>query len=264
MKSRFTCNEFAMTVLALALAVLAVNATAGINDGLVAYYPFEGNCTDESGNAFHGTPHGMLVYDVGFRGLGASFDGIDDYVELPRMVEEDFTVVFRVRTTVVAPPGTEWWQGLGMVDAEVCGAPADGDWGIALLDYQSSGGGRVCWGSAPTGTVSTTEVNDDFWHTVVVTRSMIPDWVSVWIDGQEEGSGVVGLQIPLTGPDWIGVGNNPCDVSFNRLWFPGRIDELRFYDRVVSAFEIRALSSDFVFFDDFESGDLSAWSSVVP
>ena len=63
---------------------------------------------------------------------------------------------------------------------------------------------------------------------------------------------------------WIGVGNNPCDVSFNRLWFPGRIDELRFYSRLLSDFEIRQLSRDFVFFDDLESGDLSAWSDVSP
>lgn len=40
--------------------------------------------------------------------------------------------------------------------------------------------------------------------------------------------------------------------------------ELRFYSRLLSDFEIRELSRDFVFFDDFESGDLSAWSAVSP
>ena len=40
--------------------------------------------------------------------------------------------------------------------------------------------------------------------------------------------------------------------------------ELRFYSRLLSDFEIRQLSRDFVFFDDLESGDLSAWTAVSP
>lgn len=263
MKSRFARDDFTTMVLTFVVVVFAATAVAGINDGLVAFYPFEGDCADLSGNGHNGIPHGNLMYDTGFRGLCGSFDGVDDYVELPRMVEDDFTVAFRVRTTTIAPPGTEWWQGLGMVDAEVCGSPAGGDWGIALLDYDSPGGGQVCWGSAPQGSVSATDVNDDLWHSVIVTRDLDTGAVSIWIDGQEEGFAFFGTQ-PHTGPPWIGVGNNPCDVSFNRLWFPGFIDELRFYDRVLSAFEIGALSSDFVFFDDFESGDVSAWSIAVP
>jgi hypothetical protein len=252
-----------MTLLMLAIALWAVSAHAGMNNGLVAYYPFDGDCSDLSGNGHHGLPHGGILFEAGFRGSCASLDGVNDYVELPRMVEGDFAVVFRVRTTAVAPPGTEWYQGLGMVDAEVCGSPPGGDWGIALLDYDSPGGGQVCWGSAPQGSVSTTDVNDDVWHSVIVTRDMDTGAVSIWVDGQEEGFAIGGTQ-HYTSPPWIGVGNNPCDVSLNRLWFPGLIDDLRFYDRVLSPFEIGALSADYVFFDDFESGDVSEWSSVVP
>jgi len=47
----------------------------------------------------------------------------------------------------------------------------------------------------------------------------------------------------FTGIPWIGVGNNPCDASFNRRWFPGDMDELRFYDRVLSSGEIAQLES---------------------
>lgn len=249
-----------MAFLALMVMGVAGYTMAGINDGLVAFYPFEGNCVDESGGGHDGTAHGGVVYDNGYRGLAASFDGADDYIELPRMVDNDFSVVFWVRTTAVAPPGDQWWQGLGMVDAETWGSPPDGDWGIALLDFQSAHGGRVCWGSAIGGTVSTTEVNDDAWHVVVVTRVVNGD-VSIWVDGLEEGVGEGGPW-PMTGPPWIGVGNNPNDVSFNRLWFPGRVDELRFYARMLSDFEVRELSKDFIFFDDLESGDLSAWTGT--
>jgi hypothetical protein len=48
---------------------------AGINDGLIAYYPFEGNSLDASGNGWHGTNMGSVQYLAGKRGFAAWFDG---------------------------------------------------------------------------------------------------------------------------------------------------------------------------------------------
>ena len=36
-------------------------STAGLNDGLAAYYPFNGNANNESGNENHGTEYGGIV-----------------------------------------------------------------------------------------------------------------------------------------------------------------------------------------------------------
>jgi len=57
-------------------------ALADLNDGLVAYYPFNGNANDESGNGNDGTEHGGLNYAVGKIGQAAQFDGIDDYINV--------------------------------------------------------------------------------------------------------------------------------------------------------------------------------------
>ena len=53
-------------------------------DGLVAYYPFNGNANDESGNGNHGTVNGAtLTTDRdGNENSSYSFDGIDDYIVL--------------------------------------------------------------------------------------------------------------------------------------------------------------------------------------
>ena len=51
-----------------------------VND-LIAYYPFNGNAHDESGNNNHGVEHGGVSYVSGVSGQAASFDGIDDYIE---------------------------------------------------------------------------------------------------------------------------------------------------------------------------------------
>ena len=254
-----TGGRSVVTALLVIAAMAMTPAFAGVNHGIVAYYPFEGDANDQTGNGHDGIGHGGFTFVTGFTGLAASFDGFDDFVELPRMVEDDFTVVFWVRTIAVAPSGSEWWQGLGMVDAEVCGTPQGGDWGIALLN-----GGYVLWASVVNQTFSSSQINDGNWYSVAVTRDSILNYVTVSVNGVEEGGGVAGSVGPLTGPPWIGVANNPCDVQYNRLWFPGEIDELRFYERILSPFEIRALSQDFIFFDDYESGDNTAWSNTVP
>jgi hypothetical protein len=49
---------------------------AGINDGLVAYYPFDGNAMDASTNAAHGSNYtGTVTYGPGKNGQAAWFDG---------------------------------------------------------------------------------------------------------------------------------------------------------------------------------------------
>ncbi len=69
-----------------ALALLMGGAVqAGLNDGLVAYYPFNGNAQDESGNGNHGTVVGPgLTQDrYGNTDSAYRFDGVDDFIEVP-------------------------------------------------------------------------------------------------------------------------------------------------------------------------------------
>jgi hypothetical protein len=49
---------------------------AGINDGLVAHYPFDGNANDASATEAHGSNYtGLVEYDIGKVGQAAWFDG---------------------------------------------------------------------------------------------------------------------------------------------------------------------------------------------
>ncbi len=220
-------------------------ATADIFNGLVAHYPFEGDVTDQSGNLNDGLAFGGVGFIAGIdQGRQAlSLDGVDDYLQLPRTVDNSFSVTFWVKTTAIAPAGSDWWQGYGIVDGEVCGSPPGGDWGIALL----AGGHISFWNY-----VTASEVNDGEWHSVILTRDMAQDQVVVYIDGTAEIDNLALVALSLTGPPWIGVGNNPCDVSMARGYFPGQVDELRFYDRVLTAAEIRLLAHNGIFADGFE------------
>ncbi len=53
-----------------------------VSDGLVAYYPFEGNARDSSGHENHGIAHGGIKYEKGVIGKAAKFDGVDDWIRI--------------------------------------------------------------------------------------------------------------------------------------------------------------------------------------
>ncbi|MBD3268426.1 SUMF1/EgtB/PvdO family nonheme iron enzyme, partial [bacterium] len=54
-------------------------------DNLLAYYPFDGNTYDYSGNENHGESHGGGATESGKFVDCYTFDGIDDYVEIPNV-----------------------------------------------------------------------------------------------------------------------------------------------------------------------------------
>src|SRR5687767_5959456 len=56
---------------------------ADLNNGLLAYYPFNGNSNDESGNGNNGTIKNGAYFTTDFLGRqnkAAGFDGINDYI----------------------------------------------------------------------------------------------------------------------------------------------------------------------------------------
>ncbi|MBU1873943.1 hypothetical protein KJ688_09490, partial [bacterium] len=68
-----------INVLFLALAVVFLmggNALADLNDGLVAYYPFNGNADDESGNGHDGdtTGHSPVITIDRFGNINSAYE----------------------------------------------------------------------------------------------------------------------------------------------------------------------------------------------
>ncbi len=72
-------------ILLLILFLCSVNAVAGIDDGLVAYYPFNGNARDESGNMNDGSVNEATKAVDRFENDDSAyyFDGVNDYVTVP-------------------------------------------------------------------------------------------------------------------------------------------------------------------------------------
>jgi len=115
------------SILFFVVFLVSTSVLAGLDTGLVAWYRFEGGLADSSGNANHGSTSSGVSYVPGHDGQAASFNGINQFVTLPGdLWTTAFTTSFWVRTTAVAPGGSDWYLGLGMVDGEVCGSPPGG------------------------------------------------------------------------------------------------------------------------------------------
>ena len=85
-KGEWKMRKWAILITGLTMIFLFSGlSNADLNDGLVAYYPFNGNANDESGNGYDGTIYGAELTEDRFGNPDSAFDfdGIDDKIVTP-------------------------------------------------------------------------------------------------------------------------------------------------------------------------------------
>lgn len=187
-------------------------------NGLVAYYPLNGNANDASGNGLHGIISGVQpdVDRNGNTNQALYFDG-NDQVEIADATAFDFTdFTYSLWYEADDPTGTNWQTLIDLDDDANFFGITQNQYGI--------------WGpcaTTPLGTVSTG------WHHVVYLRN--GNDYSIYEDGQ------------------LMVSGNSCggslDVSYLMLgvghgapsgeYFSGRMDEVRIYNRGITSQEVQ-------------------------
>ncbi len=83
-------------VFMILMVMCCLNLTADLTEGLIGYYPFNGNANDESGNGNNGTVNGaILVADkFGNENSAFEFDGINDYIQTnPADINREFSII---------------------------------------------------------------------------------------------------------------------------------------------------------------------------
>jgi hypothetical protein len=158
------------------------------------------------------------------------FDGGADSVHVPRVVKDDFTIAFWVKTTQKGGSGN-WYLGAGLVDGEVAGVTDD--FGTALVGDSFALG----VGKPDTTITSTTAINDGRWHHVAATRSRTTGSIQVFVDGKPEASGKAGTQA-LSAPPHLTIGRLQTDINP----FKGSLADVRIYERVLTDDELATLS----------------------
>jgi len=200
---------------------------------LIAYLGFdEGSGTiayDTSGNGNDGTLHGDPQWVAGRIGGALDFDGNGDYVEIARIVQDDFTLAAWIRTdTPGLNLGGQGYQGSGLIWSDTAGVA--NDFILAILGTKLS---FFC-GNPDTSVNSDRDVVTGEWVHVVGTRSAQDRKIAIYIDGQNEKTVDHANSNPLNAIQTIAIGGNVLDSRY----YTGLIDDVRFFDHVLSEAEI--------------------------
>ena len=207
----------------LATFVIFANGQSSLQSGLVAWYPFDGNASDMSGNGNHGTVNGATLGTDrhGQANRAYSFDGVDDYIE----VFDDDVINF--------PATSSFSLGLWF------NSSGDQLGGITLKNGQ--------YGFKWQGSSSLMQYFDDVYRDSVKNTWNLEKWyflmmvqtgsqVLLYINDRMD-SNSSGMYNPSFVSDSFYIGKHPT------FWgaFHGSIDEIRIYDRALSADEVERL-----------------------
>lgn len=212
-----------------------------LTDGLVAYYPFDGNANDESGNGHDGTVHGAtLTTDRNGNSESAySFDGQDDYIDVGGNEDdfdltEDLTIAFWVKLGSV---GEHNHIVLSKHEHNVNG---DGSWWTGV----GGGNGQPMFVATPqfgNSVFANSGLEPNKWAFVSFTYDDSADEWTFYLNGSEDASSTLSFEIQNTNKS-VNIGREleDFDASAN---LEGSLDDLRVYNRVLSGSEIQQLYS---------------------
>jgi len=226
--------------------------TRDLTKGLLAYYPFNGNANDESGNGNNGTPMNGAFFTtdiIGRPNKAAGFDGVNDYIIVQdngKLNSNELTVsmlvyfnsinrrhTFLNRVNFSNASASIWGIGqsyAGSNSFDFAVSPASGD---CATPYVSSADNLV----------SITEVMQaNRWYHVLVTFK----------DGEQK-LYVNGVFSASKKRDFNNLKNcTTSNLLIGGWWqndiisIDGKIDEVRIYNRAITSCEIEDLTSIFL------------------
>lgn len=217
-----------------------------VSDGLVAYYPFNGNANDESGNNNNGNVYGAGLTQDRFNTPSKAylFDGIDDYILVPDSPVLDLTNAVSI-SVWIRPDVTPQAEGA----AVVCKGYGAGDevYCLDMTTYANTTLRFLVWVGGSYRQNMTTN-----W----LTSDKVGQWINIVaiFDGKARKSWLFengrkistekGYHLTLdcnNHPLSIGSREQHRGSNYN-LCFKGAIDDVRIYNRVLNLDEIKALA----------------------
>lgn len=196
------------------------------NEGLVAYFPFNGNANDESGNNHNGITFGATLSKDGNGNKKNAyfFDGDDDFMDISSVsnsIPLNHTRCAWIKTNM---------DSIGQI---LCTGNFANNRGCYLAVKENKlvvGGSANRWNNV----LIDDKITDNQWHFVCAAYEN-GNSAKVYIDGEFRSQVSIGYD---TG-DWITyIGkNHKRDIQY----FNGVMDQVRIYDRILSDNEIKTL-----------------------
>lgn len=203
-------------------------------EGLVAYYPFNGNANDESGNGNHGTVNGAALTNDRFGNSVSAynFNGVDDYILVQNSISLNIINALTISAWVKFPIIPEGGSHILMKSDH----PDTYEYGLNL-NPQNSGAISASIGGYNVVNLVSNPVTIDAWYHVVATWQY-PGISEIYLNGVLNNStSTIGNIDPINCVFTIGrIRPEQSASSYN-----GIVDDVRIYNRVLSGSEIQAL-----------------------
>ena len=221
-------------------------------NGLVGWWPFNGNANDESGNGNHGTVYGATLA-ADRHGIGQSaysFDGVDDYVSFASPVNfgaNSFTVSVHCLAR-------DWGGSQSDGYSYIFGTPLSGgtnDQGFRFACAPNNATINRAYYQAHVGDAGTVDyflysdqqVSLQSWYCLTMVFDRIALQYRFYINGRQVGS--TGFPANYGNPD---LGYSPTAGCFRMgnwiaHYFNGVIDDIGIWNRALSTSEVETLAS---------------------
>ena len=217
-------------------------STVDLTTGLLAWYAFNGNANDGSGNNNNGTVYGSMTYGtnrLGSANQAAVFDGVDDNVEVADNNALDLTndLTFSVWLLTTGSTALQTIIGKHQPGQNNVGSYVYGLWlnnSVNKLDFQATPffDGQIN---------SSASINPGQWIHVAFTYNKSTGVWKHYINGT----------IDRTGTRTFGIANTSINLLIGAMgqtpgkswFFRGSLDDLRIYNRALTDTEVQALAN---------------------
>ena len=245
-------NNIIIVLMMLGLTFLGTSVVlADLNNGLVAYYPFNGNANDESGNGNNGTVYGAALTSdrLGNANSAYSFDGVNDYIDVgPGFNLDAFTLDAWVFIDPAANIGERRViskdnynlsgdrKGFALKTSSPYISGKDGHPAFEVFIAPSH---SIPMGDPHIDAIEASSAITAGWHHLAGVRNTAAGRFELYVDG---------LLVASKTPSVFGTIDSEVHTVigqvrpiYNGEFFNGLIDEVRIYNRALSASEIEEL-----------------------
>jgi N-acetylneuraminic acid mutarotase len=215
-------------------------------NGLVGWWPFNGNANDESGNGNHGTVNGATLTSDrnGVQGKAYSFDGIvNNFIEIPssssiNATNSNFSWSFWIKSNSISTQ-IGYNKNYGVISKTQTGTTCNGATIFEVNGFLGSQNLLCNPNVLNYGCGTNTSTFDNNWHHIVLTLKA-GHTSMFYIDGkaQTSNSSIVAsnYSISINSPIRIGRPTDSYWKSYN-----GLVDDIAIYNRSLTQQEITAL-----------------------
>lgn len=212
--------------------------------GLVAYYPFNGNANDESGNGNNGTVNGAILTTDRFGNAGKAyaFDGINNWINVPSATSLNLLGSFSISAWLNA----NVFNNHNFIVSKNQGVTGEGTWHFGI--EQNSSLFQLHYNADPCFCLQTIAANGsnvpvNQWTHVLVTYDSVDHFLKYYMNGiliSSFNNFIYNNQI--TSYDLL-IGKESGLNGTVTGYFKGKLDDIAIYNRALTQEEITYLAT---------------------